>query len=74
MDRRNYVSRVERVRQIMSQRGLEVVIITYWPNLFYITGVVFGGFGNPMPLLIPLEGDPTFVSPLGFYQMVQDNY
>ncbi|PDM25977.1 hypothetical protein CP083_06260 [Candidatus Bathyarchaeota archaeon B24-2] len=74
MDRGNYVSRVERVRQIMSQRGLDVVIITYWPNLFYITGIVFGGFGNPMPLLIPLEGDPTFVSPLGFYQMVRDNY
>jgi ectoine hydrolase len=51
--------RLDRVRQIMAQEGLDGLIVADPSNLFYLTGYNAWSFYTPQILFIPLDGTPV---------------
>ncbi|MEE9324767.1 MAG: Xaa-Pro peptidase family protein [Dehalococcoidia bacterium] len=58
-----YAERVERVRKLMAEAGLDVLVCTSTPNKCYLTGydtVMPSGYST---LILPLEGEPVMHLP-----------
>lgn len=54
-----YRLRVEKVRHIMDARGLDVLLITFTPNLSYLSGYQSFGSGWYKCMVLPREGEPV---------------
>lgn len=54
-----YRLRVEKVREVMDERGLDVLLVTYVPDLSYLSGYQSFGSGWYSCMVLPREGEPT---------------
>ncbi len=59
-----YRSRVELVREYLAQQELDALYLTDSTSIFYLTGYSFITTERPAALIIPVEGDITFLGPL----------
>jgi Xaa-Pro dipeptidase len=67
-----YRQRLARVQQEMQSRGLDVLMV-YWPeNLYYLTGYHTVGYFGYQVLFVPAAGDPLFLVRRLERQNVQD--
>ncbi|MBT1159588.1 aminopeptidase P family protein [Aminobacter anthyllidis] len=53
-----YRLRLERVRNIMDEKGLDVLLVTFTPNLSYLSGYQSFGSGWYKCMVLPREGEP----------------
>jgi len=56
--------RVERVRRTLVRRKLDALYLTNGANMFYLTGYSFISTERPAALVIPTDGEITFIGPL----------
>lgn len=56
--------RVERVRKYMIRRKLDALYLTNSTSMFYLTGYSFIATERPAALIIPVDGEITFMGPL----------
>lgn len=57
-----YDGRVAAVRRCMSDRGLDACLISSPENICYLTGLDHQGYFAYQALVLPLDGQPTFIS------------
>ncbi|MEQ8694875.1 MAG: Xaa-Pro peptidase family protein [Gammaproteobacteria bacterium] len=53
--------RVERARKLLSERGIDVMIVTGPENIFYLTGQQTPGYYTYQALLLPVDAEPIFI-------------
>ncbi|WGR93422.1 Xaa-Pro peptidase family protein [Bradyrhizobium sp. ISRA443] len=53
-----YRARIERVRKIMDQKGLDVLLLTFAPSISYLSGYQSFGAGHQSCMVLPREGEP----------------
>lgn len=53
-----YRLRLEKVREIMDEKSLDVLLVTFTPNVSYLSGYQSFGSGWYSCLIIPREGEP----------------
>ncbi|MCK1496700.1 Xaa-Pro peptidase family protein [Bradyrhizobium sp. 188] len=53
-----YRLRIEKVRNVMDQKGLDVLLVTYPPDLSYLSGYQSFGSGWYSCMVLPREGEP----------------
>ncbi|RWM14948.1 Xaa-Pro peptidase family protein [Mesorhizobium sp.] len=53
-----YRLRIEKVRKVMDERGLDVLLVTYVPDLSYLSGYQSFGSGWYSCMVLPREGEP----------------
>lgn len=56
-------SRIERVRKYLHKRKLDALYLTNGTSMFYLTGYSFISTERPAALIIPLDGEITFIGP-----------
>lgn len=56
-----YAGRLAKIRQEMSQRGLDLLIVNDVANQHYITGYDGWSFYTPQVVLVPPEGEPVWI-------------
>jgi len=59
-----YKSRIQKVRKYLMKRRLDALYLTNGTSMFYLTGYSFIPTERPAALIIPLDGEITFVGPL----------
>jgi len=59
-----YTSRIERVRNSLMKRKLDALYLTDTTSIFYLTGYSFIATERPAALVIPVDGEITFMGPL----------
>jgi Xaa-Pro dipeptidase len=59
-----YERRVERVREYSMKRKLDALYLTNGTSLFYLTGYSFIATERPAALIVPVDGEITFMGPL----------
>lgn len=64
ISQREYKERVEHVRESLAKRKLDALYLTNGTSMFYLTGYSFISTERPAALVIPLEGEITFLGPL----------
>ncbi|WP_134321878.1 M24 family metallopeptidase [Cumulibacter soli] len=57
-----YADRLLRVRQAMSEHGLDGIIITNPENIYYLTGLNHQGYFAYTSLIVPLESEPGLIT------------
>ena len=65
--RSEYPQRLERLRALMVERGMQAVLLGTGANLAYFSGYPSPARSVPRPffVLLPLNGDPVFLTHLG---------
>lgn len=58
-----YKLRIERIRKHLHKRKLEALYLTNGTSMFYLTGYSFISTERPAALIIPLDGEITFIGP-----------
>lgn len=58
-----YKLRIERVRKYLHRRKLDALYLTNGTSMFYLTGYSFISTERPAALIIPLDGEITFIGP-----------
>jgi len=53
-----YRLRVDKVRELMGEKGLDVLLVTFSPNVCYLSGYQGLGTGSNSCLIVPGEGEP----------------
>jgi Xaa-Pro aminopeptidase len=61
---KEHKNRIKKVRDILSRRNLDALYITSSTSFFYLTGFSYIATERPAALIIPVEGDITFLGPL----------
>ncbi|OGD46849.1 hypothetical protein A3K79_03725 [Candidatus Bathyarchaeota archaeon RBG_13_46_16b] len=56
-------SRIERARKYLHRRKLDALYLTNGTSMFYLTGYSFISTERPAALIIPLDGEITFIGP-----------
>lgn len=56
-----YDGRIARARRALAARGLDAVIVTGPENIFYLTGQQTPGYFALQALVLPVDGEPSFV-------------
>ena len=56
-----YKARVSKVRQAMAERAIDAVIVTFPPNVLYLSGFQTFSNNNGETFLLPIEGDPLLI-------------
>jgi len=59
-----YEKRLEKVRKILVKRKLDALYLTSGTSFFYLTGYSYITTERPAALIIPVEGEITFMGPL----------
>ncbi|UCH32631.1 MAG: aminopeptidase P family protein [Candidatus Bathyarchaeota archaeon] len=59
-----YRTRIDRVKEILVNRGLDALYLTNGISFFYLTGFSYIATERPAALVIPVEGEITFMGPL----------
>ncbi len=57
----DYDQRVARARKLLSVAGIDVMVVTGPENIYYLTGQQTPGYYTFQALVLPAEGEPTFV-------------
>ena len=60
-EQKEYASRVERVRQGMERRGLDLLLVTVPENSYYLTGFQTGAHMSFLVLALPLKGEAAWI-------------
>jgi Xaa-Pro dipeptidase len=60
---REYERRIARVRKTLVRRRLDALYLTNGVSMFYLTGYSFISTERPAALVIPVDGDITFLGP-----------
>ena len=60
-DQKEYASRVEKVRQGMEKRGLDLLLVTVPENCYYLTGFQSGHHNTFLVLALPLKGEAAWL-------------
>ena len=56
-----YRERVSSVKRGMGESGIDILLVTYPPNVLYLSGFqTFSNYGGEC-VILPLEGEPTLV-------------
>ena len=58
-----YEARIQKVRELMEIKGLDVLIIHSPENIYYLSGYQTPGYYWYQALILPLESDPVFIAP-----------
>ena len=58
------LKRIEQVREKLTQRKLDALYLTSGVSFFYLTGYSYIATERPAALIIPLDGEITFMGPL----------
>lgn len=58
-----YEKRIEKVREELAKRKLDALYLTNGISFFYLTGYSYIATERPAALIIPLEGEITFMGP-----------
>lgn len=53
-----YRLRIEKVRKVMDEKGLDVLLVTFTPNVSYLSGYQSFGSGWYSCMVLPREGEP----------------
>ncbi|TCL04506.1 MULTISPECIES: M24 family metallopeptidase [Sodalis] len=56
-----YRGRVQRARRLLTDAGLDLMIITGPENIFYLTGQQTPGYYTFQAMVLPVDGEPVFV-------------
>jgi Xaa-Pro aminopeptidase len=56
--------RIDRVRKFLERRKLDALYLTNSTSIFYLTGYSFIATERPTALIIPVDGEITFMGPL----------
>src|SRR5262245_54813032 len=56
-----YDQRTARARKLLSDAGIDVMVVTGPENIFYLTGQQTPGYYTFQALVLPVEGEPAFV-------------
>jgi len=59
-----YEQRIEKVRKILVRKKLDALYLTNGTSFFYLTGYSYITTERPAALVIPVEGEITFMGPL----------
>lgn len=59
-----YRRRIERVREEMAERGLDVLLLTNGKHIFYLSHFAHMTTERPAALVVPPDGDLVFLGPL----------
>jgi len=59
--KRTTTSGVARARKLLSVAGIDVMVVTGPENIYYLTGQQTPGYYTFQALVLPAEGEPTFV-------------
>lgn len=54
--------RARNLRQVMDDHGLEAVVCSHFPNIYYLSGVPIHPFGRPAALVVPRTGEPRLIT------------
>jgi Xaa-Pro aminopeptidase len=63
IDRAGYAARVERLRSLLNERGIDGVLLESSTNLSHLTGIGWGRSERLFLLWIPVWGEPAVVCP-----------
>ena len=58
-----YLDRIERVRSLMAERGVDVLLLSVGHDLPYLTGYLAMPLERLTMLVLPQDGDATLVVP-----------
>jgi len=58
-----HTSRIEKAQMLMSQHGIDALILESGSGLEYITGVRWGRSERLLAAILPISGEPTYVCP-----------
>ena len=58
-----YKRRIERLRKILTKRRLDALYLTNGTSMFYLTGYSFISTERPAALIVPVDGNITFLGP-----------
>jgi Xaa-Pro aminopeptidase len=69
-----YQTRLEKVRSLMEQKGLDGLLLTSGPNHYYLSGYPpeWNVPSRPSILIVPLQGDPMLIVHKGIQGVVQE--
>ena len=59
-----YKRRIEKVRKYLRKRKLDALYLTNGTSMFYLTGYAFIATERPAALIMPADGEITFMGPL----------
>ncbi len=59
--RAEFDARMEAARRALSERGIDVMIVTGPENIFYLTGQQTPGYYTYQALLLPVDAEPVFI-------------
>lgn len=59
-----YKDRIERIRRVLTRRKLDALYLTNGTSIFYLTGYSFISTERPAALVVPVDGEITFLAPL----------
>ncbi|MFC1981276.1 M24 family metallopeptidase, partial [Chloroflexota bacterium] len=60
--------RAERTRQVLKQHGVSAMLVTFAPNVRYLTGFIHAAGSQQDYVLFFAEGDPVLFAHAGYYQ------
>ena len=55
-------SRVARIQEVMGRRGLDGLVLTREPDVYYVSGFDTENHGDPQLVVIPHQGRPTLIA------------
>ena len=58
-----YELRIQKVRELMEIKGLDVLVIHSPENIYYLSGYQTPGYYWYQALILPLESAPVFIAP-----------
>jgi len=64
ISQREYEKRIEKVRKVLVRKKLGALYLTSGTSFFYLTGYSYITTERPAALIIPVEGEITFMGPL----------
>ncbi len=64
ISKKEYAKRIKTVRKELMKRKLDALYLTSGTSFFYLTGYSYIATERPAALIIPIEGEITFMGPL----------
>jgi len=64
ISQREFEERIEKVRKTLLRKKLDALYLTSGTSFFYLTGYSYITTERPAALIIPVEGEITFMGPL----------
>lgn len=58
---RTHDQRLQRFRELLSERNIDIAVVTTPESVLYLTGIDLGGFWSPQYLIVTRDGDHAYV-------------